>query len=160
MRVLKILLIIISFAAIGMSFITMYQLSLMQGMDGVPSIVYVIFGALIVFSFFNIMYHIKSFRFYRRKQKQQLDKKLHKIFWIAGFALPGFLFFLLSMAVYNNSERFAGGYLRSEEIFVTLTFLIVGIVELLETSLLQKRIKKLKENHEIKNEINDIGTSN
>ncbi|AXG68041.1 hypothetical protein KORDIASMS9_00230 [Kordia sp. SMS9] len=79
---------------------------------------------------------------------------------MAGFLLPGFLFILLSMALYNTAGRFADGYVKSEEIVVMLVFLVVGITEFLETSLLQRRIKKLKENREIKSEIDDIGAVN
>ncbi len=159
MRILKIILIIVSFAIIGMSVVTMYQFTKLQGPEGIPNLLFIVFGLLIIFPFFNILYHIKSFRFYRRKQKQRLDKKLHKIFWVAGFLLPAYLFFLLCMALYNNAMRFAEGYVKSQEIVVMLIFVVVAGVELLETSALRKRIKKLKENHEIKNEIDDIGAS-
>lgn len=117
-------------------------------------------GVLIFLSAANILYHIKSFRFYRGNKRQRLYKKLHKIFWVIGFVFPVFLFVLLSFSVYGNSVRFANGYYNSGEVVFTIILFIVSIVEFIETLQLQKRIKKLRETHDIKKEIDDIGEIN
>ncbi|PTX58698.1 hypothetical protein C8N46_1126 [Kordia periserrulae] len=124
------------------------------------TIMYTIIVVLISISALNILYHIKSFRFYRRKENQRLDKKLHKLFWVIGFAFPIFLFVLLSFSVYGNSARFASGLYSADELVLVVILFVVSIVEFTETVQLQKRIKKLRETRDIKMEIDDIGEFN
>ncbi|MEM6686877.1 MAG: hypothetical protein AAF617_13920 [Bacteroidota bacterium] len=141
----------------GLCLYTMYQFSVVLQGIRVTSTFYIVLGSLIVFSLINVIYHIKSFRFYKRKPRLQLPKKRYKLFWLAGFVFPVFLFSLLSFLLFINMQRYALGYYQSDEIVVIVIFFVVCIVEFLETSALQKRIKRLNESYEANTEIDDIG---
>jgi amino acid transporter len=157
MRFLKILLITISVACIVMLSFLLDEFSSLNSSQKVPAIIFVLLIVFLLLSVANIIYHILSFRFYRSSKKQRLDDKLHTSVWVTGFSFPGFIFVLISIALYNNSPRFVSGYFRSEGFLFLLLLLVVASLEFMEISLLKKRIKRLQEAYEVKNEIDDIG---
>ncbi len=157
MRFLKICFIIISFIiVIGLSYALLYSF-LKEGATGVPRFGYLYIGLAIIFSIVNILYHLKSFRFYRRKEKQNLDKRLSKLLWIGAICFSAFQLLLVGTSLYNNSNRYIQNTYKSEDLFLICIFTFLGLLGFLEVSLLRKRIKQLKTELDTKEEINEIG---
>lgn len=144
MRFIKILLILFSLAiTIGLCYIfsSMFSRDRLTRMP-VSGIIY--FGILALSSVLNILYHLKSFRFYRRKDKQNLDKKLSKILWAGTLCFSGFLLFLIGTAFYKNTQQLVHSNYNSEEIKYLFVFIAFALLGLFEVSLLKKRIKQLR----------------
>lgn len=112
---------------------------------------------LIVSSVITIIYHIKSFRFYRQEKKRNLDKKLSKFLWIGAISFYSFLLFLFAQGVYNNMGRYWNGNLKDNDFLFVAIILIPGLIGLMEISFLKKHIKQLKAERDVKEDINDIG---
>ena len=158
MRFLKLILIL--FSIVTLLAITFVIVSEFNGMlSEIPLLALVYFILITILSIIHIVYHIKSFRFYRRKEKQNLDKKLSKFHWIGATCLYAFLLFLLGQGIYNNWYRYwDGGYKWDDILFIAL-FLIPASIGFLEFFYLKKRIKEIIAMRDTKEEINDIGTS-
>lgn len=157
MRVLKILLIIFSLLIVfGVSY-AIWEEFLQGGIDRVPSVGYIYIASSIVLSAINSMYHLKSFRFYRRKEKRNLDKKISKFLWVGGLCFSVYLLSLVGVAVYNNAERYLHNTYNAQDVFFLSLLLVIALLGFLEISLLKKRIKRLKTERDTKDEINDIG---
>ncbi|QHI36751.1 hypothetical protein IMCC3317_21210 [Kordia antarctica] len=157
MRFLKILLILFSLLIlIGICYLYRGIFS-KDELSRIPTSALLFSGLLTVLSIVNILYHIKSFRFYRRKEKQNLDKKLSKIFWIGTLCFSSFLLFLMGTALYENTQRFEYDSDVFEDIIYTFIFIALALLGLLEVSLLKKHIKRLKAEVELKDEIESIG---
>jgi peptidoglycan/LPS O-acetylase OafA/YrhL len=117
------------------------------------SLFFVYSGLTILFSLVNILYHIKTFRFYRRKEKRNLDKKVSNILWVGAICFSSFLLFRMGSSFYSYAQI---AYDR-EDIFFTFIFIALLLIGLLEVFLLKKRIKRLKDERTTKDEINSIG---
>ncbi|WP_162200416.1 hypothetical protein [Kordia jejudonensis] len=111
---------------------------------------------LITSSVITIIYHIKSFRFYRRENKQRLDKKLSKFLWIGAISFYGILLFVFAQGVYNNWSRYLNGNLQDNDFLFIAISLIPSLIGLVEISFMKKRIKQLKAKRGVKEGINDI----
>ena len=123
----------------------------------VPTLSYIYFGLGIVFSTVNVLYHVKSFRFYRRKEKRNLDKKLSKILWIGTLCFSGFILYLMVTALYKNLQQYRYDNFSLEETLFIFILVFLGLLGLLEVSVLKKRINRLTNKLDVKEEINDIG---
>ncbi|QHI36750.1 hypothetical protein IMCC3317_21200 [Kordia antarctica] len=159
MRFLKILLILFSIIIIG-AVIYVYWFEFSKTSETSVSIyLHAYLGFGFISSVINIIYHIISFRFYRREEKRNLDKKLSKILWIGTICFSAFLVYVGGTTLYSIM-LFMGefGY-QVKDIFLALLFLVPGFFGLLEASLLKKRIKRLKTERDLTEEINDIGSS-
>lgn len=157
MRFLKIILILFSLLIIGSVTLVMFEGISSADKNAQFIITYIII--LIVLSIITILYQIKSFRFYRREEKQNLDKKLSKFLWIGAVSFYSFLLFIFGQGVYNNWSRYWNGNLKGNDfLFVSILF-IPALIGLMEISFLKKRIKQLKLIRDTKEEIDDIGMS-
>ncbi|MBC8756655.1 hypothetical protein H2O64_18425 [Kordia sp. YSTF-M3] len=112
---------------------------------------------MIILSIINIFYHIKTFRFYRREEKRNLDKKVSKMLVIGTLCFSAFLLFLVGVSLYNNADKYWANNYSGEDIFFLSFLIFPAFLGFLEVSLLKKRIKRLKTEHDTKGEINDIG---
>lgn len=157
MRFLKIILIIFSIVIIlAIAFILLAELNSLPKETPLEAIIYIVL--MMVLSVINILYHVKSFRFYRREEKRNLDKKISKFLWIGVSCFYAFLLFLLGQGMYNNWRRYWYGNYKSEDIFFVTLFLFPALIGFMEVFFLKKRIKQLKAIRNTKEEINDIGT--
>lgn len=112
---------------------------------------------ILLFSLVNILYHIKTFRFYRRKEKRNLDKKISVILWIGAICFSSFLLILVGNSLYRDMDYYMYNDYNSEYTLYTFIFITFLLIGLLEVSLLKKRIKRLKDERTTKDEINSIG---
>lgn len=159
MRFLKILLILFSVIIIG-AVVYVYWFELSRTTEISVSIyLYVYLGFGFISSIINIIYHIRSFCFYRRKEKQNLDKKLSKLLWIGTICFSIFLIYVGGATLYSMMLFTVEYGYQAKDIFLALLFLVPGFFGLLEVSILKKRIKRLKLERDITEEINDIGSS-
>ena len=117
---------------------------------------YIYLGVAMFFAILSFLYHIKSFRFYRRQEKRNLDKKLHKFFWIGTICFSSFLLYIAGTTLYNMLLYIEYGY-NSSDARLILFYIIPGLLGFLEASILKKRIKRLKTERDTKEEIDDIG---
>jgi hypothetical protein len=123
-----------------------------------PLMAYVYIGLAYASSILNLIYHGKSFRFYRKKENINLTKKLHKIFWAATISFNSLLLFLFGLSAYDIFRFLRYGFNQSgEQIMVMLVLLIFSVIGFLEVSLLKKRIKRLRTERTTKDEISSIG---
>ncbi|MEM6686876.1 MAG: hypothetical protein AAF617_13915 [Bacteroidota bacterium] len=156
MKVLKIILIICSLIVIGGVFyiiwIDLSRISLRR----TPYYLYINLGLALVFSVANIIYHIKSFRFYRSKEKWQLDKKVSKILWAGVICFSCFLLYLGSVTLYSVLQFMRYGF-YTRAMLTVLIFIIPGFLGFLEASLLKKRIRRLRSETNTIDEIDTIG---
>ncbi len=154
MRVLKILLTLYSlFIFGGISYLILFG---DRETVGTPVALFVFSGIAIVTSVLNVFYHVKSFRFYQRKEKRQLDRKLPVILWIGTICFSLLLLCTAGDSMYNLIQMYRYGY-AGRYLFSVLTFLVPGLLGFLEVLILKKRIKRLKAIVATKNEINEIG---
>jgi hypothetical protein len=157
MRVLKILLIIFSsLILLGISYGAWEEFSVEKPMT-IPMIARIIIVLMIILSIINILYHIKTFRFYRREEKRNLDKKISKILVIGTLCFPVFLLFLVGVSLYNNADKYWANNYSGEDVFFLSLLIFPAFLGFLEVSILKKRIKRLKIEYATKDEINDIG---
>ncbi len=158
MRLLKILLIIASVSLIGMVLYLLFYEVLGRPASDTPIVAYVYLSMAFITSTINIVYHIVSFQFYKRKENVHLDKKIPKILWIGGICFSSFLLYIGGAGLYSLFRFIQFGLEAKQLVFVS-AFLIGALLGFLELSLLKKRIKKLRMKREMKDEINDIGSS-
>lgn len=156
MRFLKIILILFSIVIIlAVAFIVLEELNTLPSRIPLLVIIYVVI--MTVLSIISILYHIKSFRFYRREEKQSLNKKLSKYLWVGVSCFYAFLLFLLGQGMYNNWRRYWYGNYKSEDILFIVLFLFPALIGFMEVFFLKKRIKQLRAIRNSKEEIDDIG---
>ena len=113
----------------------------------------------IVLGFLAILYHIKSFRYYRKSKRRKKVKNLALVLWISAVAFDVYILFFSIFALLGISTE--GAIVDSEMvmiIIVVIVFLLYAIGSLLEVSLLKKRIKKQQEEVLLKDEIDEIGS--
>ncbi|WP_298426464.1 hypothetical protein [uncultured Kordia sp.] len=122
----------------------------------IPVLVYAYIVLAIILPIINIIYQIRSFRFYRKVSKQNLDKKLSKFLWIGSASFNAFLLFLVAQGIYNNWNRYLSLDYKSDDFLFMSIIFFPALLGLLEVSLLKKRIKQLKIKRGIKEEIDDI----
>lgn len=112
----------------------------------------------VVLGLLGIVYHIMTFRYYRKSKKQEKPRKIPIILW---FGIVASSIYILLFGVLMIIGITVSGSLRDSEkyyIYTILIFLInYGIGSLVEASLLDKRIKKQYEEMTLHNEIDDIG---
>lgn len=158
MRFLKILFILFSVMVVGsVIYIINYEFTRTQTIPVIPVAQYIYLGLALSSAVLNILYQIKSFRFYRRAEKQNLDKKVPKIYWIGAICFFAFLLYVTGASIYGIIRFWEFGY-SGQDIFRILIFLVPGILGFLEISLLKKRIKRLKNERDHRDEIEDIGS--
>jgi hypothetical protein len=94
MRVLKIFLMLISIMVIAVTvLLTWDELSLYGTIMSLYGVLYLAIG---FFSgVLNLIYQFKSFRFYRKKEKQKLHKELPEILWIGALCFAAVLFYIV-----------------------------------------------------------------
>ncbi|EDP97629.1 hypothetical protein U8527_04730 [Kordia algicida OT-1] len=159
MRFIKILLIAIcSLIILGMSY-AIWEQDSFDKLLKFPLFAKIIIGLVFVLSTLNILYHIKSFRFYRRAAKQNLHKDLSKILWIGTLCFSAYMLFLVGLSLYNNADKYLSNNYESGDILIMCFLISLAFLGFLEVSILRKRIKRLKIEHDSKDEISDIGNS-
>ncbi|MEM6718380.1 MAG: hypothetical protein AAF611_03595 [Bacteroidota bacterium] len=156
MRFLKILLTLCSVVMIGaVIYVVWFELS-RANFNQIPFYLYMYLGFAVLSSVVNIIYHTKSYRFYRRKGKRQLDKKVHKILWVGTICFSTFLLYIGGVGLYTMIRFIEYGY-NTRDVFMILLFIVPGFVGFLEASLLKKRIRRLRNEHDTLEEIENIG---
>ena len=159
MRVLKIVLTIFSSVILLGVLYGLWEEFSKEGITRVPLLGIIYIGLAIPFSLVNIIYHLKSFRFYRRKEKRNLAKKFSKTLWIGTICFSAFLFLLIGTTLYNKAGQFLNSNYKTEDTLFLFVLVILSLLGFLEVSLLKKRIKRLKVECETKDEISSIGNS-
>lgn len=157
MRFLKILLIIASIVLIGIVLYLFFHEIIGRPNVAVPYAVYIYLSITFVVAAINIVYHIASFHFCRRKEKVNLAKKVPKILWIGGITFSSFLLFVSGSALYSVL-RFIKYGLEMKQLVLVISFLLTALLGFLELSLLRKRIKRLQKEQETKDDIETIGS--
>lgn len=111
----------------------------------------------ITLSLLSTIYHIVSFKYYRKKKS---TRNLRKLFWIGTV---GYSLFAIYVAVNEFVKFFLIELFNSdinyEVLIIMIPVFVYGIVNLIEVMALRKRIKHLKR-ASIEEEIDDIGNSN
>lgn len=160
MRILKILLILFSVVVFGLAcYLFWFELS--RRNDFQLQIYYEAFiylGIGIVSSVCSVLYHIKSFRYYRGESRWNLDKKLPKFYFVGAYSFYAFLLFAAGSLLFTMIRLLELDYGFSFKDFVSiLIFLVPGILGFIEVSVLIKRIRRLRKERELKNDISSIG---
>lgn len=159
MRLLKILLIIFSIIILGSVLYACWFEFYRAGVVRTSIYLYVYFGFALISVILNILYHIKSFHYYRQKENRNLDKKLPKLFWIGTMCFSAFIMYIGFNTLYKIISYGSQFGYSIGDIFIILLFIIPSFLGFLEVSILKKRIKRLKTEHDVKDEINSIGNS-
>ncbi|MGH1383530.1 hypothetical protein [Kordia sp.] len=159
MRVFKILLIIFSIIIVGVVvYIVGFQFT-KENFSRIPYYVHIHLVLAFLFSVTNILYHIKSFRFYRRKEKRRLEKKVHKLLWVGTICCSTFLIYIGAGILYSMIISISYGFsVNTQDLYSIFIFFIPGFLGFLETSLLRKRIRRLRVESDVYEEIDTIGT--
>jgi Mn2+/Fe2+ NRAMP family transporter len=159
MRALKILLIIASLLiTISIVYSVWMQLFGLGIFGEIRFYIYIYFAFIITISIVNIIYHFKSYHFYRRKEKRQLHKKVHKLLWVGTICFSVFLIYV-SGSIFYNIFRFAEygfGYTYGD-MFIAIVYLVPGLLGFVEASYLKKRIVRLRKEKNVLEEIEAIG---
>ena len=160
MRILKITLILFSLLISGAILFTLIEESGNFSFTSASNKIifaYFFIVLLMVFGVLNISYQIKTFRFYRKESKRNLDKKIPKFLWIAAISFNFFLFSIIAIGFYNNRDRYLSGNFKAEALLFMSMLFVFGVLGFLEISILKKRLKRLKTAKENKDEIETIG---
>ncbi|WP_298509970.1 hypothetical protein [uncultured Kordia sp.] len=156
MRVLKIILIIVSLIITCTVVYVMWQAMVTAQNVQIPFEIYIYFGFAFIFAIVNIIYHIKTYRFYRRKEKQRLEKEVHKLLWVGTVCFSTFLLYVAGATLNSLLWFIEYGYNR-QDVLTIFMFSIPGFFGFLEASLLKKRIKRLRSEYDVIEEIDNIG---
>lgn len=158
MRVFKILLIIILILVLFILVLGTIEIYRENSPAALAISVFTSIG--IVFGLLTIVYHIKSFRYYRKSKRLEKAKKMSIVLWVSAVISGIYTLFFGAFALLgisaNNTELSS-----KSEYFVMIIMLIIillsGISSLVEVSLLKKRIKTQREEVLLQDEIDDIG---
>jgi len=156
MRFLKVFLIISSFVIIGIVIYLLWLESTREITRQIPYYIYLYLAFAFITALLNIIFHIKSYHFYKRKEKRKLHKKVHKILWVATICFSCFLLYVGGVALYTMLRFIQYGY-NTRDIVTILLFIIPGFLGFLEASILKKRIRRLRLEHNTMEEIENIG---
>ncbi|MCH2195122.1 hypothetical protein [Kordia sp.] len=156
MRIFKIILIIVSVFISGTVIYLVWNSMATSRSAQIPLYIYLYLGFAFASAIANIIYHIKTFRFYRRKEKRRLEKKVHKFLWVGTICFSTFLIYIGGVTLYSLLRFIEYGYSK-QDVFSVLLFLIPGFFGFLEASLLKKRIRRLRSEHDVIEEIDNIG---
>ena len=159
MRFIKIVLIIFPIFLLLGAFNILWEDFSNDRVQETPVLAYVLLGLVMFFSVLNLLYHLKSFRFFRKKEKQQLHKKLPKVYWISAISLPLLVLAIIGF-IFSTVGFRIDQLLMTKDMFIFLSLVLPSLLGLLEVSLLKKRIKRLKTELNLKDEISAIGNSN
>lgn len=159
MRFLKIFLMIFTLIILLVIFYLIYDGFTKGNFWDNPLLALVNFPLAIIFFSVNICYHFKTFHFYRRKEKRNLDKKVSKFLWAGAICFSLFFVWLLVSSTYVKLERFTLDNYDPMDMLFSIVFCIPALLNILEVSILKKRLKRLKIEHDTKEEISDIGNS-
>ena len=123
-----------------------------------PLIAYIYLILIFATVIIALVYHFKSYHFYRNKKNVNLSKKLSKMLWAGAIS---FYCLLLSIAGLGGYDLliYRIGYMSWRELLFVGGFLCIGSLGILEISILKKRIKTLKEASQAKDDIESIGNT-
>ncbi|MBC8756653.1 hypothetical protein H2O64_18415 [Kordia sp. YSTF-M3] len=117
---------------------------------------------LLVFSTLNLIYHYKSYCYYRERKPIQVQKKISKIYWLGVLCFNGVLFYSTISYLYSYVKFTEYDYFDFDTTYLlwyALQFFIFGSIGFLEFFLLRKRIKELRIEANRTDEIKSIGNS-
>ncbi|WP_420574838.1 hypothetical protein [Kordia sp.] len=158
-RVLKILLILSGLFCFGGLSVIVYILLTNENNSG-SIIAYLSLALVYMASIVNLVYHIKSFQFYKKKENITVAFKVSKVFWIGAIVFNGALLVLFGYALYDYLRLMSYGIAHQLKDVLLLVFMLVScVLGFLELSLLKNRLKKLRLERHTKDEIDEIGSS-
>jgi membrane protease YdiL (CAAX protease family) len=162
MRAFKIILLIILAFILFMMVLGIIDVygAFKQNSEAIYMVIVIAIG--LIAAILALIYHIKSFRYYRESKRKGKDRKLPIILWI-GAIVTG-VYYLLFGVVAILGAIMSNAQINSNVYDITMiTFMVIialfGIFSLVETSILKKRIKQLKAECTTKDEISSIGNS-
>ncbi|KAB8151743.1 hypothetical protein EZY14_017735 [Kordia sp. TARA_039_SRF] len=156
MRFIKILLIIAALILMGaVLYVVIVELPKVQ-ISQVQNELFIYLSLAFSSAFLAFLYHIKSFRFYRGKEKRNIHKNVRKIFWVGTICFSAFLLYITGSGLYNMIRFIEYGY-NSKDILFLFMFAIPGFLGFLEASILKKRIRRLRTEDDVIGEIDTIG---
>lgn len=155
MRIYKIVLIFVLCLLISMMFIGILDVYHEMKTDPIYTVLIAFIIMIIIFSMLSIGYHIKSFRYYRKSKPFKKENKLIAFLRIASVVC--YILYLF-FAIVAFLGIVADG--KQDAVNITLVLIIAafGFFGILEIVLTRKQIKKLKKEHETKDDIETIGT--
>ncbi|WP_298426458.1 hypothetical protein [uncultured Kordia sp.] len=156
LRLLKILLTIASIILIGMILYVFFYEIIGRPNSNAPLEAFIYLSLGFITATINIVYHIVSFQYSRRKENVNLNKKLPKVLWVGAICFSSFVLYVTGAGLYSVI-RYVRYNVDLKQILFVLFFLGTALCSFLELFLLKKRIKKLKKEHETKNDIETIG---
>ncbi|AXG68040.1 hypothetical protein KORDIASMS9_00229 [Kordia sp. SMS9] len=156
MRFIKILLIISSLIVMGVAiYIVMYELS-RYNLSQLPLSLYFHMSFAFISAAINIIFHVRSFQYYKRKENVRLHKKIHKILWVGAICFAAFLIYVGGVTLYSLILLIEYGY-NGQQLLVIFLFIIGGCLGFLEASILKKRMRRLRSENNTMDEIDNIG---
>lgn len=156
MRLLKILLIIVASLIILSLVVVIVIIATREGKMAYYGYVHMVIGFLT--SILSVLFHLKSYQYYRQNKKIDYKQKLSKTLWIGSFCFGIFLLYVAFGATYSYVK--VAQYDSSVElksILLLMGLFFVGISNTLEMLSLKKRIAQGKETQEQLDEIDVIG---
>jgi amino acid transporter len=109
------------------------------------------------------IYHIKSFKYYRKSKRMKRLVKVHPVFWVVSilshvyFLLFGLIMLLGVIVEMIDAVRGRQSYWG---LIMTVVVLAYAITSIVEATILKKRIKRYEEEIQLRGEIDTIGISN
>ncbi|PTX58697.1 hypothetical protein C8N46_1125 [Kordia periserrulae] len=156
MRLIKILLIVATLILMGaVLYVVFVELPKVQYNPALTEL-YIYLSLAFVSAFLAFLFHIKSFRFYRSKEKRNIHKNVRKIFWVGTICFSAFLLYITGSAIYSMIRFIEYGYNTKDFLFLFL-FAIPAFLGFLEASILRKRIRRLRTEDDVIGEIDTIG---
>ena len=158
MRILKVILIVFTILLLFFMSLALFHLEETFGGNS-GYFIALIFAVLgFILSLLTIGYHVKSFRYYRKSKAYKKESKgaFFLRFCAVGHSVYYMLFGVLSIIGGLMSSQASGGAIISIILFVPV--ILFGIFSIYETILLRKRIKRLENEQETKDEIQAIGS--
>ncbi|WP_298426453.1 hypothetical protein [uncultured Kordia sp.] len=156
MRILKIILILITiFLLFFMSLALIFLKDVFGNKSGyIIALLFVVLGFLL--SAFTLIYHIKSFRYYRKSKPYKEANKTIAVLKICAIAHSVYCILFGILSIIGNFTTND----RSDDIISAVVFvpvILFGILSIYETVFLRKQINQLQKEQETKDEIATIG---
>ncbi|EDP97630.1 hypothetical protein U8527_04735 [Kordia algicida OT-1] len=115
--------------------------------------------AIFVFSALNLIYHFKSYHFYKKTAYKTIHRKFSKLLMGSAIVFNCLLIFLFGLAAYDYILYFQyRSVFDTKDIFIIMTVFVFSVVGFLEMMLLTKRIKTVRQEVETQEEIENIGS--
>lgn len=157
MRIFKLLLILISLLVLLSFTFAGFIIFSSNGKTALYGYVHLFLGLLT--SALSIIFHLKSYRYYRKKKKNDYNIKIPKTIWIGEISFATFIVYIAVVAIIGYLKERTIGEAENIKLilFIVVSTLVIAVLNIVEVVFLEKRVKKGTIAQEQLHEIDEIG---